>query len=370
MIVWDWTNPAEQLDKELKYRYKRYNDKYIFIDKEDYTTNLELFDKIKFCILNKNTNTYNGKTKIYNKNHHNKREYKSNLDVTFEEIVNPRKDNISKKIGKIPHKDLDNNYIINSFNKKKTCTLINFDDKQNIKTILTFFFNEEYSCIEIDSFRSLKDGGIIFNYLINSIKCAIDICNERPNCKGEKYENKIILNAFNIEGLLNYYNNFGLKTDSLRVENVEKDLVPLYRELSVDSKQDASENLSVDSKQDASENLSVNSKQDDSENLSVDSKQDASENLSVNLKQDANLKIIFDLNSLRSINNNNNNNDIINSIIDQNESIKTNNNLTHSVSQTSSLPSSLPSSSKRSKTKRKRKPKPNSKTQNKKPKIK
>jgi len=98
--------------------------------------------------------------------------------------------------------------LLGDFMSEQCCTLIEFEDEYHtiIKTILTFSFNHENKCIEINSFCcSTQGGGNVFNFVLNAAKCGIDKCKS----KGKVYYPKIILTS--LPGAVPFYEKFGFK---------------------------------------------------------------------------------------------------------------------------------------------------------------
>jgi len=120
--------------------------------------------------------------------------------------------------------ELGNQYLWSGFQSYEYCTLIEFQDHSHtkIKTILSFSFNEENKCIEINSFccSPRGGGGNIFNFVLNAVKCGIYNC----MLNGQEYLPKIILTC--LPGAERFYEKFGFRTLQLPVFEIALDEEP------------------------------------------------------------------------------------------------------------------------------------------------
>jgi hypothetical protein len=127
--------------------------------------------------------------------------------------------------------NLSKKYILDSFEKPKNVTLFVFDSNtekersvDTLKSILMFFYNDKYDCIEIDVFWSKPGGGgPLFNYLINAVKCALNMTETSHN-------RKIFLKSLPTDNTTGFYTKYGMIP-----EETPHGLIPFTRELSVDS---------------------------------------------------------------------------------------------------------------------------------------
>jgi hypothetical protein len=127
--------------------------------------------------------------------------------------------------------NLSKKYILDSFNKPKNVTLFVFDSNtekersvDTLKSILMFFYNDKCDCIEIDVFWSKPGGGgPLFNYLINAVKCALNMT-ETP------HNRKIFLKSLPTANTTGFYKKYGMIP-----QETPHGLIPFTRELSVDS---------------------------------------------------------------------------------------------------------------------------------------
>jgi len=117
-----------------------------------------------------------------------------------------------------------NNYSLSrDFLNPKNCSLIRFIFNPNEKsvildTLLVFSFNNDKKTIEVKSFCcSSKGGGVIFNFLINAVKCGL------ARYPTDKYPREIILTA--LEEAVPFYKKYGL---------TEETPLELKRQLSID----------------------------------------------------------------------------------------------------------------------------------------
>jgi len=181
-----------------------------------------------------------GRSKVHTENRN-----RISTNIFFQDLTR----NLTEtEIEKMDCGHLSRDYLYNSYMRKNTSALICIDDNTDeIHTLLTFYFNSEKKCIEIDAFCSKPGGGTIFNFLINAIKCGIEKCKKTHN-----YERKFILKSLNNEETLGFYTKYGMKEPIESAQKNKKkklgknDLVPLTRALSVESNQDLDENDDID----------------------------------------------------------------------------------------------------------------------------
>jgi len=94
---------------------------------------------------------------------------------------------------KMSCRELAIDYLVKKYGSGNYCSLIRFNDTSHtsIHTILSFSFNSQEDCIEVNTFCCDGiGGGTIFNFLINAVKCGVDRCNPES-----EYERKIILSS-------------------------------------------------------------------------------------------------------------------------------------------------------------------------------
>ena len=203
--------------------------------------NIDLEDSTKIKIKDLLDNIYNCCKRgnigvsIQRNEYHYKKVHKKNLkhtiptDITFTDLDV----DLSREFNYIENtKQLNKDYIRRSFFKSQNIALIALDENNNIYTILTFFYNIDEECIEVDAFWSNHNntpggGSIMMNFLINAIKCAINLCND-PTI----HTRKIILSSVLDEATINFYKNF--KFVEIK-ENTPTFLVPFTRNLSTGS---------------------------------------------------------------------------------------------------------------------------------------
>jgi hypothetical protein len=106
-----------------------------------------------------------------------------------------------------------NNYSLSlDFLNPKNCSLIRFILNPNensviLDTLLVFTFNNDKRSIEVKSFCcSTQGGGVIFNFLINAVKCGL------AKCPTDKYPREIILTA--LEEAVPFYKKYGLTEET------------------------------------------------------------------------------------------------------------------------------------------------------------
>ena len=133
-----------------------------------------------------------------------------NPDIRFARYNIPEFDTkMRKMIMAMDCGDLANQYIWSYFLSDEYCSLIEFEDDSKIKTVLSFSFNTENNCIEINSFCcSTRGGGNILNFLLNAVKCGINIC----SMKGKEYVPKIILTSSH--AAIEFYEKFGFTKET------------------------------------------------------------------------------------------------------------------------------------------------------------
>ena len=224
-----------------------------------------LMDEIYICCIKRN----DGRNKIHtvNQNH-------IVTDILFEDL-NKLKIILSEdEIKKMNCGKMSRDYLYDSYINETRIALISIDNNTGgIHTLLTFYFNHIYECIEIDTFCSKPGGGTIFNFLINAIKCGIDKC-KKTDTITHTFEQKFRLKSLNNPRTLGFYAKYGFQAPYQKVwENDE--LVPLERKLSVDSIHDLNKNNDMDDK-----NNDMDDKNNDMDDrkLSVDSIHDLNKN--------------------------------------------------------------------------------------------
>lgn len=156
--------------------------------------------------------------------------YKIPTDITFTDLDV----DLDKEFDYVKNtKKLRKDYIKKSYLKSQNIVLIAFDENNKFYTILTFFYNIFEDCIEVDAFWSNDNipggGSIMMNFLINAVKCGINLCDD-PRI----YTRKIILSSVHDPATINFYKNF--KFIEIK-ENTSKPtyLVPFTRNLSTGS---------------------------------------------------------------------------------------------------------------------------------------
>jgi hypothetical protein len=193
----------------------------------------ELIDNIVYCITNNNISKT---SKQYNKIHTNRKEVSTEMNFKLIEDNEDTYMYFYNIIEKMQYTDIDTGnlskkYILDSFEKPKNITLFVFDSDtkkehsvNTLKSILTFFYNDKCDCIEIDVFWSKPGGGgPLFNYLINAVKCALNMT-ETP------HNRKIFLKSLPTDNTTGFYKKYGMIP-----QDTPHGLIPFTRELSVDS---------------------------------------------------------------------------------------------------------------------------------------
>jgi len=181
-----------------------------FKDEEKKIKIKELLDNIYKCCTNGNI----GKNEYkYEKINRENPIYEIRTDIIFEDITGKFNDNVNfndlaieDKILAIEDKKdiLTSRFLKNSYFQDNNSALIAFDENDDIYTILTFYYNTGWDCIEVEAFWSNHGGGgIIMNYLINAIKCGISRCKEPKN-----YKRELILYSVDAEDTKNFYRKF------------------------------------------------------------------------------------------------------------------------------------------------------------------
>ena len=191
----------------------------------------DLLDNIYNCCKTGNIGvSIQGNEYHYKKVHKKNVKYKIPTDIKFTDLdvdLDQEFDYVKNT------KRLSQNYIKESYLKSQNIVLIAFDENDKIYTILTFFYNIFEDCIEVDAFWSNDDipggGSIMMNFLINAVKCGINLCDD-PRI----YTRKIILSSVHDPATINFYKNF--KFIEIK-ENTSKPtyLVPFTRNLSTGS---------------------------------------------------------------------------------------------------------------------------------------
>ena len=104
---------------------------------------------------------------------------------------------------------LNKELLTTHFYMDDNCSLLKFilnTDEGTIKldTILVFTFNSKTRSIEVLSFCcDTKGGGVIFNFLINAVKCGLKMST------ADKYNREIILTA--LDEAISFYKKYGLE---------------------------------------------------------------------------------------------------------------------------------------------------------------
>jgi len=116
-------------------------------------------------------------------------------DIHFQELTPKIKGDadIITLIKKMKCNKLENQFLSKSFSSSRCFTLIRFTDVNHTKihTILSFSFNKQHDCVEVDTFCCVEiGGGTLLNFLINAVNCGIDRCDP-----ASEYERKIILSS-------------------------------------------------------------------------------------------------------------------------------------------------------------------------------
>ena len=199
-----------------------------FKDEEKKKKIKELLDNIYECCTNGNIGKNEYKYKKINRENPI---YEIRTDIIFKDITGKYNDNvivndlaIEEKILAIKDKKdiLTSRFLNNSYFQDNNSALIAFDENDDIYTILTFYYNTGFDCIEVEAFWSNPGGGgIIMNYLINAIKCGISRCKEPKN-----YKRELILYSVNVEDTKNFYRKFKF---------IETETQSFTRQLSLDS---------------------------------------------------------------------------------------------------------------------------------------
>jgi hypothetical protein len=163
------------------------------------------------------TSDHSGKellTKIYECiDEENLKIQKQNATIIFPETIrfvpipiDLNDDVIIEKINKMEIIDLHQDFVKEMYLDESCVSLIRMDG-EDIHTILSFSFNTEESCIEIESFcrnqlMEHRGSGSLLNYLINSIKCAIYLIEQQEGKLPEKYH-RIMLKS--VKKSVDYY---------------------------------------------------------------------------------------------------------------------------------------------------------------------
>ena len=205
-----------------------------FIKDRDSDTGIgtELMNNIVYCITH---NNISNNAKQYKKLHTAKIDMPSELhfqsieDKDFEYFYNIIQE---MKTTNIYTGTLSKTYISHSVNNPKNIILFVFDNDSDkirnidtLKSVLTFFYNTSYNCIEIDVFWSKPGGGgPLFNYLINAVKCAFSMT------KNKIFNHKIFLKSVPTNNTIGFYKKFGMT-----YKDTPDELIPFTRELSVES---------------------------------------------------------------------------------------------------------------------------------------
>jgi hypothetical protein len=203
---------------------------YSYIDEDKQKEIKELLDNIYTCCINGNIgrNEY-----YYRKIHRKNAKYVIPTDIKFKNINGKYSsgtvynDAVIKQRFSTMKEDKEevfgSKYLQDSYFRQENSALISFDKDDNIYTILTFSYNINYNCIEIDTFWSnLGGGGIMMNFLINAVKCGISLCSN-----AKKYNNKILVYSTDDKETIKFYKKFNFID--------EDDSLTFIRDLSLDS---------------------------------------------------------------------------------------------------------------------------------------
>jgi hypothetical protein len=190
-----------------------------------------LMNNIVYCITHNNISST---AKQYKKIHTNKTNLPTEMNF---KLVNDHYEDFYDIVERMQKSNIDTgnlspSYILDSFDNPNNIALFVFDndsDKKHsvntLKSILTFFYNNKCECIEIDVFWSKPGGGgPLFNYLINAVKCALNMT------KNKIYNRKIFLKSLPTENTTGFYKKYGMIP-----QETPHGLIPFTRELSVDS---------------------------------------------------------------------------------------------------------------------------------------
>jgi hypothetical protein len=111
---------------------------------------------------------------------------------------------------------LNKELLTTHFYMDDNCSLLKFilnTDEETIKldTILVFTFNSKTRSIEVLSFCcDTKGGGVIFNFLINAVKCGLKMStSDKKMSTPDKYNREIILTA--LDEAISFYKKYGLE---------------------------------------------------------------------------------------------------------------------------------------------------------------
>jgi hypothetical protein len=258
--------------------------------------NMDLEDSTKIKIKDLLDNIYNCCKRgnigvsIQGNEYHYKKVHKKNVkhtiptDITFTDLD----EDLTLDFNYIENtKELKKDYIRRSFFKSQNIALIALDENNNIYTILTFFYNIDEECIEVDAFWSNHNnapggGSIMMNFLINAIKCAINLCND-PTI----HKRKIILSSVLDDETINFYKNFDFV--EIKEKNSQMFLVPFTRNLSTGS---------ADLNENEIENENENDIENENENESIELLKEQHQKLTEQLKPYqynlSNVKIIIE----------------------------------------------------------------------------
>ena len=211
-------------------RRHHYENKNLLIDRIDKIRSGELLmNYIRDCILINN--------KGINKNNHENKSFdlpEINKFINFQYYHSIKY--VNDEIDKLPKSILNLNFLKDSFNDGTKSKLLSFNEHGYLDTILTYFFNDEKNCVEIHAFRSIKRGGIILNYFINSVKCAFKMLKQKfQNAHLTEFPKKICLDSINDPGLLKYYEKFNFKDDDGDNDDKPTETIPIFRNLTQDS---------------------------------------------------------------------------------------------------------------------------------------
>jgi hypothetical protein len=129
---------------------------------------------------------------------------------------------MNQRLEQMSCSELDINYLVKKYNSNNYCSLIRFEADSSIHTILSFSFNTQEDCIEVNTFCCNGiGGGTIFNFLINAVNCGIDRC-----IPESEYERKIILSS--LPEAEDFYKKYGFtyKKTQYGLDVLEKHIKP------------------------------------------------------------------------------------------------------------------------------------------------
>ena len=111
---------------------------------------------------------------------------------------------------------LNKELLTTHFYMDDNCSLLKFilntaEGTIKLDTILVFTFNSKTRSIEVLSFCcDTKGGGVIFNFLINAVKCGLKMStSDKKMSTPDKYNREIILTA--LDEAISFYKKYGLE---------------------------------------------------------------------------------------------------------------------------------------------------------------